>query len=89
MSNARKALELLGPGTCEMSKAARMTIARSVAAEAIGKQPTKTHESVEALVMRLERAGQEQIPDSYSMKVVITVDLISRKLTIDVVPTTN
>ena len=89
MNNARKALELLGPGTCEMSKAARMTIARSVAAEAIGKQPAKKHESVEALVMRLERAGQEQIPDSYSMKVVITVDLISRKLTIDVVPTTN
>lgn len=39
--------------------------------------------------MGASRAGQEQIPDSYSMKVVITVDLISRKLTIDVVPTTN
>lgn len=89
MIKARRALELLGPGTCEMSKKARMTIARSVAAEAIGKQPTKKHESVEALVMRLERAGQEQIPESYNMKVVVIADLIRRKLTIDVVPTTN
>ena len=75
-SKEYQALELLGPGDCKWSWAARISLAHFAARRAIEKQLTNIQEgaSLAAVTWRLETIGQSEIPARCGIRIEVTID---------------